>query len=266
MSDYLSEEEQLARARSLWKEYGTTILVAFGVAVAGIIGWQVWQNQQAADIAAGADLYVAYEEAGDDTRDALAQRISTEFAGSSYEMMVLFDQAKRAIEEDNLAGARTHLRKIADTAPDALLGDLARVRLAKVIYGMGEPELALSTLTQIKSSGYRSMALETQGDIQLAEGDVENAHASFKAAADLLIRGQERPLLNIKVANTAPFNGTYVERESALSDALEEARDVIEQAEQAAAEASEAATEATAPADGAEAEVSEAEASEADGG
>ncbi len=64
-------------------------------------------------------------------QETLAAALEADHAGSSAHSMVLFDQAKTAIEAGEFATARERLQKVVDTAADGLVEDLARIRLAR---------------------------------------------------------------------------------------------------------------------------------------
>ena len=63
MSEYLDEEEQIARLKSWWDENGTSVLVGIGIAVAGIVGWNWYGSHTEDQMHAGARAYAAYEQA-----------------------------------------------------------------------------------------------------------------------------------------------------------------------------------------------------------
>ena len=133
MSEYLTDEEQMNRFNDWWKEHGTSLLIAVGVTVAGIVGWNVYSDQRQQTIEAGTAVYAEYVDATDaDEKQILAQRIKTEFAGSSFQVLVALTEAKKAVDTGNLTMAAQALRSAGDAASDALLADLASLRLARV--------------------------------------------------------------------------------------------------------------------------------------
>ncbi len=229
MSEFLSDEEQISRFKSWWSENGASLVIAVAVAVAVVVGWRFYDSASQASMEEGSKAYADYKDAADDERQALAAKIKDEFAGSSYHAMVSMGQASDASEAGDLQGALSFLEDAIDAAGNTVLGDLARLRLAKVQFGLDRKEAALATLSAISNDGYRSWALESQGDIYFAMGDVEQAHGAYSGAAESLKEGDQRPLLNIKVENTAPFNGEYVEFTSELDQALEAAETSLAQ-------------------------------------
>ena len=56
--------------------------------------------------------------------------------------------------------------------------DAVEVRLAKVQQGLDRSAAALATLESLSSEGYRAWGLEAKGDIHVARGELELAHAA----------------------------------------------------------------------------------------
>jgi len=119
------------------------------------------------------------------------------------------------------------LSEAVDIASNDLLLDLSRIRLAKVQYQLEKSREALETLQKVKSKGYLSWALELKGDMHVDLRELELAHQSYEAALKELGEGVERPLLKLKLDNSAPFNGKFVLPETSLSQAVKEAEEVL---------------------------------------
>jgi predicted negative regulator of RcsB-dependent stress response len=118
------------------------------------------------------------------------------------------------------------LRSARVAASDALLADLASLRLARVQYALGEADAALQSLQSIRNEGYRSLALELTGDIYLAQGKTEQAYAAYTSALDSS-GDQTRPLLEIKRDNAAPSGGQFSVFAQPLEQALQDARKTL---------------------------------------
>ena len=229
MSEFLSDEEQISRFKSWWGENGFSLVIGVAVAVAVIVGWRFYDSSNQATMELGSKAYAEYKEAEAGTREAIADKIKSEFTGSSYHAMVSMAQASEASKTGDLQGAVILLEDAIAVAGSTVLGDLGRLRLAKVQFGLDRKEAALATLSGISNDGYRSWALESQGDIYFAMGNIEQAHKAYSGAADSLQESGERPLLKIKIENTAPFNGEYVDFTSDLDQALEAAETSLAQ-------------------------------------
>lgn len=250
MSEYLDEEEQLARMKSWWDENGTFLVVAVVVMVAGIVGYSWYGSHSTEQNQAGTRLLQEYTEAapGSEERAASLAAIEDGYSGSAVHVLTLFDQAGTAVDEGDFDAANAALGKIVEGGADDLLVDLARLRQARVLMQLDLKDQALSALAAVRNEGYRTLAMEIKGDVLAASGDLAGAHESYEAALATLEEGQQRPILELKAKNLQPFNGEYVELTDNLATALEAAAQELDDAtpaadEAAAAEAVEGAAE-----------------------
>lgn len=228
MSEYLNEEEQVARLKSWWDENGTSIAVALVLGVAGIFGWQ-WYQDYRTDLSHEASrAYAEYQAAESDSKAAALEHLAASYGGSAYHVFGLFNQAQDAVATGELAEAETHLTEIIAVADDALLIDLAKVRLAKVQNGLDRSGQALETLASLSNEGYRAWGLEAKGDIHVARGEIELAHTTYTAAVASLEPGDQRPILDMKLKNVAPFEGEYVPFADTLETALQQAQQTLD--------------------------------------
>ena len=227
MSEYISDEEQMNRFSEWWNEHGTSLLIAVGLAIASIVGWNFYSDNRQQNIEASTALYAEYVDAAAEAKTAIAQRIKAEFPGTSVHSLVALDEAKKAADDENLDAAIQALVEARDAAPDALLAELAMIRLAKVQYAQGNAAKALQTLQGIRNLGYQSWALELTGDIYLAEGNTEQAFAAYTSALDSLKGDANRPLLEIKRDNAAPADGEFTVFSQPLNQALKRARETL---------------------------------------
>lgn len=230
MSEYLDEEEQLARIKGWWDQNGNGIIGAVVLGLLGIVGinWYGGHTEEQAEQATA--LLGEYVAAGNDTRDAVLDSLASEYDGSAQHGFALMRQAATAVEEGDYTLAQTHLQTAVDSADDSLVVDLARVRLARVQRELGLVDEALASLSAVRNSGYKPLVLELQGDIQASQGNLQAAHEAYQSAKDSLPAGVQRPLLDMKLSNVQPFNDTYVELTDALSEAMDEATRTLENA------------------------------------
>jgi predicted negative regulator of RcsB-dependent stress response len=203
VSDFLSEEEQLARLRGWWQRYGAAVVLGALLVVAGVLGWRWYQSYTAERLAEASDLYVAFQAAEGDAREALARQILEGGRGTAYPAFVLFEQAEAAVTAGDRAGAEPLLRQAIQAAPAVELADTARLRLARVLVDLERLDDALGVLGQVRGAGYLALAAEMQGDIHLFSGNRTLAHASYTAATTHLPAGEQRPVLEMKIADTA---------------------------------------------------------------
>lgn len=203
MSDYLSEEEQLARLRNWWQQNGLALLIGVVLVVAAIVGWRWYQSAQAERIVTASDLYEEFLAAEPDARQALAEEVTATGDGTAYPAFVLLHQADAAMTDDDAVRAEELLRRAVDLASGGELADTARLRLARVLFDLDRGDDALAALGGIKGTGFLSLAAELKGDVHLARGERELAHQSYLTAQERLEAGEQRPVLEMKIADTA---------------------------------------------------------------
>lgn len=206
MSDYLTDEEQLDKLKAWWEENGLMLAGAVVVAVAGVVGWNWYGNQQAEQVARSSDLYVDYLAAEGTEQTTVEAELAAEFPQSSYRVLVLLRNAQQRMSEEDAEGAEGLLVEALAVADEDSLADVIRLRLARVQQQLDRSDDALATLGQVKSLGLRSQVQELKGDILMVRGDRAEAHEAYSAALAELSEGAQRPLLQMKVADTADTN------------------------------------------------------------
>lgn len=203
MSDYLSEEEQVQALKTWWDDNGTSLIVGVVLVLAAVFGWRWYQGYNAEQAAAASDLYQDYLLAEEDARADVVAEIDSQIPGTSYQAFVKLTEARRALDGGDLDAAASELEAALDAAKGSYLDGLVRVRLARLYQQQGRTDDALAQLAQVKGDGYESQAAELRGDIHYAAGDRAEAAVAYRVAADLLAEGDARPLLELKLMNTA---------------------------------------------------------------
>jgi predicted negative regulator of RcsB-dependent stress response len=203
VSDYLTDEEQVARLRAWWRDNGTTLVVAVVLVVGGVAGWRWYQSHTEERTLQASDLYAQFQEADGESRDELASRIIEQGSGTAYPAFVLLRQADDAVGDGDAAAAEALLRRAVTLASGRELEDLARLRLARVLFHAERPDDAFSALDEIRGEGYLALAAELKGDIHLARGERKLAHESYTTAMSYVQPDDQRPVLEMKIADTA---------------------------------------------------------------
>ena len=203
MSDYLTDEEQIAKLKAWWDDNGTSLIVAVIVVISGVIGWRWYDGYNTDQIESASTIYEEFLASVGEDRIQLAQLIDEQIPETSYQVFTLLHLAHTAAGEDDLVAAETLLVRAVQAAPDALLADVARLRLARVLQQGDRSDEALTVLGAIRGEGFRSHVAELKGDIHLTRGETLLAHEAYNAALGELSDGDVRPLLEMKAADTA---------------------------------------------------------------
>jgi len=204
VSDYLSEEEQLERLKSWWSTNGTSLLTGLALAVAGLVGWRWYDHSTTEARESASDLYETFLAAEGDGRAALAEQLDENIEGSAYQAFALLHRAREAVEADSIEAAVAYLQRVIDADSPSSLQDLARVRLARLHQQGGDGAAALVVLAGVRGSGYRGLAQELKGDIHVEQGERALAHEAYRSARQEMGDDRDRPILDIKINDTAP--------------------------------------------------------------
>ena len=206
MSDYLTDEEQLAKLKSWWENNGLALIGAVVVAVAGVVGWRWYSDSTGENIARASDLYADFIVAEGTERQSILDTMARELPDTTYMSFAILAEAHdRALAEDYPA-AEAELRRALATDPERVVADLIRVRLGRVLQQLDRSDEALEILGAVRSSGFRPQVAELKGDIHLARGERALAHEAYTAALADLQDGSQKPLLELKAADTADPN------------------------------------------------------------
>lgn len=203
MADYLSEEEQLERLKNWWSENGRSVVAAVVLACGGVAGWRWYDAERTEDRQAASAAYESYRAAEGDAREALALNLASEYGETSYATFSLLHRAKEAIDAGDAEAGLAILKQITEMDTHPLLRDIARIRLAR-LQAEDDAEAALVVLAEVQSQGFRTQVLELKGDIHRLQGDQVLAHEAYLEAAEEVGEGARRPILDIKVDDTAP--------------------------------------------------------------
>lgn len=208
MSDYLTDEEQMARLKSWWEANGRMLIAALVLGISGVVGWRWYDGTRAEDISAASNLYADFLDSQGDAKDQFAQQLTADFPDSSYRVLMLLQQAQQSAESDDLESAAAQLQLALDNADEDALQDLIRVRLARVLQQQDQSDAAMQVLGAVRGEGFRPLVAELKGDIHLSRGERQLAHEAYRSALDDIKDGTQRPLLELKAADTADADVT----------------------------------------------------------
>lgn len=184
----LEEQEQLAAIKSWWAQYGKLAIVTLigGIlAVGGVRGWYYYQNSQAASAAILFGQQQAAERASDHkkVRD-IATEIVSRYGSTAYAGLAALSAAKSDFDTGDLAGAKTRLQWVIDSAKEEESRDVARLRMARVLLDEKKYDEALKLLETKHGDSFAGLYADVKGDALFASGKRQEARAAYQLALD----------------------------------------------------------------------------------
>ncbi len=184
----LEEQEQLSAIKAWWERYGKFISnVALVLAIAAL-AWFGWQRYQRSQAEAATGLYTeAFRaaQAGDATKlQQTASQLTKDYPKTLQASLATLLAAKSDIDKNDAKNARIKLEWITEHSADALVKDMARLRLASLMLDGKEYDAALKQVDSAASPEFAARFAELRGDVLLEQGKPEDARSAYKQAAE----------------------------------------------------------------------------------
>lgn len=218
MAELRTEEEQVQALKNWWAENGKSLLLGIAVALAAVLAWKGWQEQQAAEAENASVLYQNLLEAvvgsvgpqQDEAQSAtalhLAEQLKTDYDSTAYANYAALIMARVAIDQNKPEQALTELDWVLAHQPSESMFILATLRKARVIASQGDLDKALSIVKAAPIGGYKASIEELRGDLLLAKGEDAQARIAYQSALDAADAGT-RPLLEMKLNDLSAEEG-----------------------------------------------------------
>ncbi len=184
----LEEQEQIAELKSWWKEYGTVVTIgvaACALSVAGFQGWRFYQHSQSMGAVALYEQLDQAERARDHkkVRD-IAGQITGKYGATMYGAFAALNSARASFESGDLAAAKTQLQWVMDNMKENEIRDVARLRLAGVLFDEKNYAEALKLVDEKPVESMTGLYADLKGDIHLTQGRKAEARSAYQLALD----------------------------------------------------------------------------------
>lgn len=202
MSHY-DDEAQVAELKKWWQENWMALAGGLVLGLAGIFGWEYWQQSQTAKAEQASHLYGDLQKSLDkpDQAKAMGERLVNDFSGTPYAAQGSLLLAQAAAVRKDWAVASGHLRWVIAHSDDPSLVKVAKLRLAAATWQSGEVEPALAQLEIGDDDPFAPLYLELRGDIKLSQNDRDGARAAYQKALELGPAPAVRDLLQRKLSD-----------------------------------------------------------------
>ena len=183
MTDFKTDEEKAEELKAWWKENGTSVIAGVALAVAALFGWEYWQKHQITTAESASALYSESRNA-EKPEDAarMLQQLRDEYSSTPYAAMAGLQSAKNHAEAGAYQKSADALQWVIDNSSEAEYQDVARLRLARVLVTMEQPDKALTLAEQEYPESFESLLEEIKGDIFVAQKKTDEARKAYERA------------------------------------------------------------------------------------
>ncbi|MCE8020956.1 tetratricopeptide repeat protein [Halomonas sp. MCCC 1A11036] len=186
MAELRTEEEQLEAIKRWWKENGTSLIAGVAIAIAGVVGWNAWQNYQDNQAEAASMRYqhlINLADGGNvDEARSLVVEITDNHGRTLYADLARLIDARLAVEEGDLSEARQVLESVIESSGRDYVQGLARLRLARLQVADGDADGALETLARDVPAALAAQQADVRGDALRALGRDDEARQAWQEA------------------------------------------------------------------------------------
>lgn len=210
MTEFRTEEEQIAALKNWWNDNGRSLLIGIGLALVIVFGWKAYQNNVIQMKAEASSLYQQliaeatknnFDDEEANTLNYLATEIKTKFDSTEYAIYAALFLAKDAVGKQTYDIAKEELNWVLLHSDDDRIKHIVNARLARILSAEGKNDDALALLTATLPE-FEASYLELKGDIKSRVGEKESAIEAYSSAYQLIKdRPQAQPLLAVKLSD-----------------------------------------------------------------
>ncbi len=182
----LEEQDKLDDLKSWWKQWGNAVtgaILAVCLGIFAVQGWRWWSQHQAEQASVLYNAVSAAARANDTAKakDAMAQ-LADKFGGTGYAPRGALIVAALLFDAGDAAGAKAQLATVIDKDSDDEMKEIARLRLAAILFDEKQYDEALRTLDAKHGESFAGIYDDLRGDILAAAGRTDEARKAYQAA------------------------------------------------------------------------------------
>ena len=189
-----SDEEKAEELKAWWKANGVSVIAGIALAIAGMFGWQQWQQSKLDQSEGASKLLSQFSKNKSD--DKLLKKINDEYGSTPYAPLAALNSAKVACEANKIETCIAQL-KLASSSSYNSIASIAKIRLARTLISTNKLDDASGILSSITGTAYSSLVAELTGDLFLAKKEYAKARESYDKAL-LSSGGQNTQILKMK--------------------------------------------------------------------
>ena len=211
MSEYLTDEEQIALIKRWLKNYGPAILLGLLLAIGSTLGWQYWQNYKSNQSNQASMLYYSlFQKTSSKETDALLTdqqiqtiaELETNYTHTPYAGLAGLILAKNNVVQNKLPDAAKNLAWVVAHGSTKPIQQIARIELARILIAENQAQNALETLSTVTDASYEGLIAEIKGDAEVALKNPQAARKNYELAKALLPPSSaDHQWLDMKLSN-----------------------------------------------------------------
>jgi predicted negative regulator of RcsB-dependent stress response len=185
VATHYDDEAQVEQLKRWWNENWKSLAAGLVIGLGGIFGYEAYRRYEQSHAEQASQIYEDLKSAitarKSDEAVAIGDRLVKDYSKTPYASGASLRLAQQAVEQGKLDDAAKRLQWVADNGKDDGLRDLAKLRLARVLWQQKKNDDALKLLDGDHGS-YAALFNELRGDIKLSMGDRAAARAAYEQA------------------------------------------------------------------------------------
>ncbi|MDJ0711032.1 MAG: tetratricopeptide repeat protein [Woeseiaceae bacterium] len=185
MDDLLSEKEQIEQIRAWWSEYGGYIIGGVGLTIAGMVGYNYYQDSVLDAQLEGSALYEELTtHVGDgslEQAEVVANQLALDYSGTTYAAQSKLAMARLYMDKNRDQDAAAALQGVLESDADDAVKHVARARFARVLLYQGDAQAVVDLLEGQDNAAFGAAYMELLGDAYHELGRISDAQAAYQA-------------------------------------------------------------------------------------
>jgi predicted negative regulator of RcsB-dependent stress response len=208
MDANLTDDEKLEQLKKWWGENGGSIITGVVLGLAVLFGGKAWFAWQEGNAQNASNLYtMLMNSMASGDAMAVSQKagvLVADYSDTPYAALASLALAKVRIEAGELTAAQAQLEWVLEHSKSDIMQDVARLRLARVLIAMENPDGAETLLNQVtREDTFEPLYAEVRGDAYVARGNLTAANQAYqKALAATTAGSPAQHLLELKYQGT----------------------------------------------------------------
>lgn len=200
---YQTEDEQIREIREWWAKNGNNLMILVIVGLLAFVGARYWMGMQATQSEEASLVFENVMSAleAEDYAGVMDKGgvVLNQYRDTPYADMAAMAMAKAKHDQGDALSAQTYLQWVLDNGKDAATKEVARLRLARLLWSQDKFDEALALISSGDPGSFSPLVEELRGDIYAAKGQPEQARQAYKLALNSPEYMGDRTTLQMKL-------------------------------------------------------------------